>query len=120
SLIYSEFFVMQQNSFMVAIMIGSLFYGYLSGPMNIPLSNIASGTFLIASISLFLPLLIENEFLLFILFIVFELTCGLYFPLIGTFRAKVISEDIRAVQSLYEASMYIFVFLWGPFLESQH
>ncbi|CAG8631893.1 7871_t:CDS:2, partial [Cetraspora pellucida] len=27
---------------------------------------------------------------------------------------------IGAVQSLYEASMYIFVFLWGPFLESKH
>ncbi|CAG8481245.1 15665_t:CDS:2 [Gigaspora rosea] len=27
---------------------------------------------------------------------------------------------IGAVQSLYEASMYIFVFLWAPLLESQH
>ncbi|CAG8628041.1 17644_t:CDS:10 [Cetraspora pellucida] len=97
-------------SFMVAIMIGSLFYGHLSGPMNIPLSNIASGTFLVASISLLLPLFIENEFILFILFIVFELTCGLYFPLIGTFRAKVISEDIRAtVGNLFRVPLNLIV-----------
>ncbi|CAG8763882.1 30908_t:CDS:2 [Gigaspora margarita] len=44
-------------SFMVAIMIGSLLYGHLSGPMNISLPDIANGTFFIASISLILPLM---------------------------------------------------------------
>ena len=44
-------------SFMVAIMIGSLFYGNLIGPRNVPLSDIAQGTLLIAGVSLFFPLL---------------------------------------------------------------
>ncbi|CAG8688237.1 15479_t:CDS:2, partial [Dentiscutata heterogama] len=97
-------------SFMVAIMIGSLLYGYLSGSMNISLSDIASGIFFIASISLLLPLFTENEFSLFVFFIIFEVTCGLYFPLIGTLRAKVISENIRAtVGNLFRVPLNLIV-----------
>ncbi|RIB09427.1 hypothetical protein C2G38_2108631 [Gigaspora rosea] len=97
-------------SFMVAIMIGSLLYGHLSGPMNISFPDIASGTFIIASISLILPLFIENEFSLFIFFTIFEVTCGLYFPLIGTLRAKAISEDIRAtVGNLFRVPLNLIV-----------
>ena len=44
---------------MVAIMIGSLVYGQLNGQYNISLSTIAKVTFLVASISLFLPLVIK-------------------------------------------------------------
>jgi len=42
---------------MVAIMIGSLLYGNLSGPRNVPLSDIAQGTLLMAAVSLLFPLL---------------------------------------------------------------
>ncbi len=42
---------------MVAIMIGSLFYGNLKGPRNVPLSDIAQGTLLMAGVSLLFPLL---------------------------------------------------------------
>ncbi|CAH1764120.1 11580_t:CDS:2 [Entrophospora sp. SA101] len=96
------------SSFMVAIMIGSLVYGQLSGPYNISLSTIAKATFLIASISLFLPLIIKSEISLFAFFTLFELTCGIYFPVIGTLRAKVIPENIRAtVSNLFRVPLNI-------------
>jgi hypothetical protein len=44
-------------SFMVSIMIGSLLYGNLSGPRNVPLSDIVQGTLLTAGVSLLFPLL---------------------------------------------------------------
>jgi hypothetical protein len=44
-------------SFMVAIMIGSLFYGNLTSSRNVPLSDIAQGTLLLAGVSLLFPLL---------------------------------------------------------------
>lgn len=45
------------DSFMVSIMIGSLLYGNLCGSRNIPLSDIAQGTLLLAGVSLLFPLL---------------------------------------------------------------
>ena len=42
---------------MVAIMTGTLIYGYLSGTRNVPLSDIAQGTLLMAGVSLLFPLL---------------------------------------------------------------
>jgi hypothetical protein len=42
---------------MVAIMIGSLIYGHLSGARNFSIPDIAQGTLLIAGASLLFPLL---------------------------------------------------------------
>ncbi|RIA89476.1 hypothetical protein C1645_772235 [Glomus cerebriforme] len=97
-------------SFMVAIMIGSLFYGNLSGPRNVPLSDIAQGTLLLAGISLLFPLLYLNESTLFFFFTLFEVTCGLYFPTIGTLKAEVIPENLRAtVSNLFRVPLNAFV-----------
>ncbi|CAB4492193.1 DUF791-domain-containing protein [Rhizophagus irregularis] len=86
-------------SFMVSIMIGSLLYGNLCGSRNVPLSDIAQGTLLLAGVSLLFPLLYPNEYTLFFFFILFEVTCGLYFPTISTLRAKVVPENLRATVS---------------------
>jgi predicted MFS family arabinose efflux permease len=86
-------------SFMVAIMIGSLIYGHLSGARNFSIPDIAQGTLLIAGASLLFPLLYPNEASLFLFFTLFEVTCGLYFPTFGTLRAEVIPEDLRATVS---------------------
>ncbi|CAI2166442.1 3641_t:CDS:10 [Funneliformis geosporum] len=93
-----------------AIMIGSLIYKNLSGPRNVPLSDIAQITFLVAGVSLLIPLLYPNETTLFCFFTLFEMTCGLYFPTVGTLRAKVVPENLRAtISNLFRVPLNMFV-----------
>ncbi|CAG8508422.1 10510_t:CDS:10, partial [Acaulospora morrowiae] len=97
-------------SFMVSIMIGSLIYSHMSGTQNISLSAIANLTLFTASVSLLIPIFFQSELILFISFIVFETTCGIYFPLIGTFRAKVVPEHLRAtIGNLFRVPLNLIV-----------
>ncbi|CAG8504157.1 8720_t:CDS:10 [Acaulospora morrowiae] len=97
-------------SFMVAIMIGSLIYSHMSGTQNISLSAIANLTLFTASVSLLIPIFFQSELILFISFTVFEATCGIYFPLIGTFRAKVVPEHLRAtIANLFRVPLNLIV-----------
>ncbi|CAG8594289.1 8707_t:CDS:2, partial [Diversispora eburnea] len=98
------------SSFMVAIMIGSLIYDYISGPKNISLSTISHFNFLIASISLLISTFIKDELLLFFFFLIFEFTCGIYFPLIGTLRAKVVPKNLHAtIGNLFRVPLNLIV-----------
>ncbi|KAJ1557558.1 Molybdate-anion transporter [Nowakowskiella sp. JEL0078] len=83
------------GSFMVSIMIGSIIFRVLtkSGWSHERVVRLAFG---IGAISLIIPVLTNGLLANYTAFNVFEFTCGLYFPSIGTLRGKFIPEEMRA------------------------
>ncbi|KAI8995120.1 hypothetical protein BC832DRAFT_562197 [Gaertneriomyces semiglobifer] len=82
-------------SMMVCIMLGSILFKVLlrEGWKH---EQIGRLTFIIATVALILPIFAKDELTLFATFNLFEFTCGLYFPTIGTLRAKLIPEETRS------------------------
>ncbi|KAJ3119064.1 Molybdate-anion transporter [Nowakowskiella sp. JEL0407] len=83
------------SAFMVSIMIGSVVFRVLT-KMNWTHEKISKYAFGIAMASLIVPVLTSGTLANFMAFNLFEFTCGLYFPSIGTLRGKFIPEEMRA------------------------
>ena len=87
--------------FMVAIMIGSSLFSLALSRGFSPHACLRAALFLAAS-SLSAPLWTSDWRLLLSAFLLFELSCGLYFPASGTLRGRVIPERSRsAVMNLF-------------------
>lgn len=81
--------------FMVCIMIGSSIFSILVHA-GYRLETISIGLLITAAASLALPAFFSNTTVILFGFLVFEISCGLYFPCQGTLRGKYIPEDTRA------------------------
>lgn len=82
------------SSFMVAIMIGSSAFTFLmrQQPPELFMRNLYAvgvGCFVVTALS-------TNLWYIFGSFLVFEFVCGVYFPAMGTMRAKYVPEETRA------------------------
>ena len=75
-------------------MIGSMVFDSLMSRTTA--EAIAPRLYLISAISLMVPMVTEDRALVFWSFVVFEMCCGLHFPLISTLRSRYIPEDSRA------------------------
>jgi MFS transporter, MFS domain-containing protein family, molybdate-anion transporter len=79
---------------MVAVMIGSMVYDSLTA--RVTPETIAPSLYLVAAGALLVPMLTEDRALVFWSFVLFEVCCGLHFPLISTLRSRFIPEEARS------------------------
>ena len=94
-------------TFMVMISIGSGIFKVIS-------SRAEKLPFLIFSLSIFSTLVtitsIENEYVVFMSFLVFELACGIMFPTYGSLRSAYIPEEHRTtIMNIYRIPLNLFV-----------
>jgi MFS transporter, MFS domain-containing protein family, molybdate-anion transporter len=94
-------------TFVVMISIGSGIFKVMS-------SRAEKLPFLIFSLSIFSTLVtitsIENEYVVFMSFLVFELACGIMFPTYGSLRSVYIPEDHRTtIMNIYRIPLNLFV-----------
>jgi len=122
-------------SFMVCVMIGSVIFGYLSKKISVEL--LARPVYLLGSLSLLVasittvgalfsllpsqtPMLIlrvllfvffeQDTTISFLSFLVFEVVCGMHWPLTGTLKGKYIPEESRsAVMNLMRLPLNLIV-----------
>ena len=79
---------------MVAVMIGSMVFDSLMSRTTA--ETIAPRLYLVSAVSLMVPMVVEDRAIVFWSFVVFEITCGLHFPLISTLRSRYIPEESRS------------------------
>ncbi|CAG8961757.1 hypothetical protein HYFRA_00006300 [Hymenoscyphus fraxineus] len=98
---------------MCSMMLGSMLYNYLiTYHSSIPPTKILVSMLSVAAASFFIPVLIRDERITFWCFCVFELCCGIYFPLMAYQKGKVIDDSVRAnVYGLMRVPLNVFVVL---------
>lgn len=95
-------------TFMVCCMAGSQTFGILTGFMEI--REVATWTFALATASLAVPALTANPTGVFLAFLVFEFTVGLYFPAMGTLKSAIVPEKMRStVYNIYRVPLNVIV-----------
>ncbi|KAF4628042.1 hypothetical protein G7Y89_g10112 [Cudoniella acicularis] len=98
---------------MCSMMTGSLLYNYIitSHPSITP-TRLLITTLGIASSSFFIPVIFRDESVTFWCFCVFEICCGVYFPLMAYQKGKVVDDGVRAnVYGLMRVPLNVFVVL---------
>ena len=98
--------------FMVSVMVGSSLFKIFSGRREVlyrlPLYLHATAFASMATISLFL----DNKFVVYSMFLVFEATVGVFYPSYGVIKSEKIPEDIRsAVMNIFRIPLNAFVVL---------
>jgi MFS family permease len=98
--------------FMVSVMVGSSVFSLLSTSkaetMKIPLYLHGAAFVAMALITIFL----ENKFIVYCMFLVFETSVGLFYPAYGVIKSEKIPEDIRsAVMNIFRIPLNLFVVL---------
>jgi MFS transporter, MFS domain-containing protein family, molybdate-anion transporter len=98
---------------MCSMMLGSLLYNYIiTHHSTISPTGLLIFTLSVASTSFFVPILIRDERVTFWCFCVFEICCGVYFPLMAYQKGKVIDDRVRAnVYGLMRIPLNVFVVL---------
>lgn len=96
--------------FMIAVMIGSSLFKFLSSRREylykIPLLLHGLATFSMAATSMFL----ERKDVVYLMFLLFEVTVGLFYPSYGVIKSEKIPEDIRsAVMNIFRMPLNAFV-----------
>ncbi|KAJ3026533.1 UNVERIFIED_CONTAM: hypothetical protein HDU68_005487 [Siphonaria sp. JEL0065] len=81
--------------FMVCCMVGSEFFSLLISSYSWNVEDFSYHIFAIASVAFMVPVLSENYYVCLVSFLVFETCCGLYWPVMGTLRGKIIPDDVR-------------------------
>jgi MFS family permease len=97
-------------AFMVCVMVGSSVFKIAARTKEniyvIPLYLHATATGAMACISLFM----DNKFMVYCMFLLFELTVGLFYPSYGVIKSEKIPEDIRsAVMNIFRMPLNLFV-----------
>ncbi|KAI8826967.1 uncharacterized protein EV422DRAFT_19599 [Fimicolochytrium jonesii] len=82
-------------AFMVSIMLGSVAFKVLLR-RGMKHEDIARITFGLAAFALVVPVFVSDEPTVFVTFNLFEFSCGLYFPTLGTLRSKLVPEETRS------------------------
>jgi hypothetical protein len=95
------------------MMLGSLLYNYLTThQQSLSPTRLLIYILSTASASLFIPVLWRDEKMTFWCFCVFEICCGVYFPLMAYQKGKVIEDGVRAnVYGLMRVPLNVFVVL---------
>ncbi|KAI8810333.1 hypothetical protein BJ742DRAFT_801453 [Cladochytrium replicatum] len=100
-------------AFMVSIMLGSIIFRALLTRLAWNHEQIIRLAFAIGAWSLFVPVITNDELLIFLAFNAFEFSCGLYFPSIGTLRSKFIPEETRAtVMNVFRIPLNLIVVIF--------
>jgi predicted MFS family arabinose efflux permease len=99
-------------AFMVAVMVGSsIFKVFATGRDQlyvIPLFMHATAFFAMAMVALFM----DNKLVVYTMFLLFEMTVGVFYPSYGVIKSEKIPEDIRsAVMNIFRIPLNAFVVL---------
>ncbi|KAJ3341310.1 hypothetical protein HDU93_005280 [Gonapodya sp. JEL0774] len=81
--------------FMVAIMIGSVLFRWMLD-RGWTGKDMAKLQMTLSSVSMVALVVSKNLYVVYTAFILFEMCCGIHFPLAGTLRSKYVPEDSRA------------------------
>lgn len=96
------------GAFMVAVMLGSTLFQVASRGRSV--ESVATACYGIAALCLFAPLLTDAPLWAFGCFVVFEICCGVHFPLISTLRSRYVPEEARAaLMSIYRVPLNLTV-----------
>jgi MFS transporter, MFS domain-containing protein family, molybdate-anion transporter len=82
------------SSFMVAIMIGSSIFTYLLKLQ--PIELFSRNLYVVAVACFTITVVSPRVFDVYLALIIFEIVCGVYFPAMGTMRAKYVPEETRS------------------------
>jgi len=97
-------------SFMVMCMLGSQIFSLESDRR--PIEAIGRNTLLLAAGAHAVPIFTNDPNIRFLSFLVFEMTVGLYFPMMGTLKGLIVPEESRAaIYNLYRVPLNIIVVL---------
>ncbi|TVY18763.1 Molybdate-anion transporter [Lachnellula arida] len=98
---------------MCSMMTGSMIYNYTTtSHASITPTKLLIATLSVAAASFFLPVLIRDESVTFWCFCVFEVCCGVYFPLMAYQKGRIVDDSVRAnVYGLMRVPLNCFVVL---------
>ncbi len=98
---------------MCSMMLGSLLYKYIMTHYpHITPTRLLVVTLSIAAASFFIPVLWRDERVTMWCFCIFEICCGVYFPLMAYQKGKIVEDGVRAnVYGLMRIPLNIFVVL---------
>ncbi|TVY80369.1 Molybdate-anion transporter [Lachnellula suecica] len=98
---------------MCSMMTGSMIYNYIiTNHPSITPTKLLVGNLSIAAASFFVPVLFRDERVTFWCFCIFEVCCGIYFPLMAYQKGKIIDDSVRAnVYGLMRVPLNCFVVL---------
>ncbi|ORY31469.1 DUF791-domain-containing protein [Neocallimastix californiae] len=93
------------SGFMVCIMIGSRIFNILTRH-NWKVITISIPVFFLGTLSMLLPIITMNEYILYWAFALFEICCGMFFPTLGCIKSEIIPEEVRSsVMNLFRVPM---------------
>jgi len=81
--------------FMLCVLLGSHYFGYRS-EHGLNVEHTAIGMFAVAGATLFLAAFIRVHTLRLLLFFVFEVCVGMFWPTLGVLRTRYVPEEVRA------------------------
>jgi hypothetical protein len=82
---------------MCSMMLGSMLYNNITTESStFPAKRVLMGTLLVASICFFVPGHFRDERITLWCFCVFELCCGIYYPVMASIKGKLIEDGSRA------------------------
>lgn len=98
---------------MCSMMFGSLLYRHISTASKpLPSPQILTGLLALASVCFFVPGYFRDERITLWCFCVFELCCGVYYPVMGSLKGKLIEDGSRAsVYAILRIPLNVFVVL---------
>lgn len=98
---------------MCSMMFGSLLYKRLSTSAKpIPSQQILTGLLVLASACFFMPAYFRDERITLWCFCLFELCCGVYYPVMGSLKGKLIDDGMRAsIYGILRVPLNVFVVL---------
>jgi hypothetical protein len=97
-------------AFMVMSMLGSQVFSLESDRRSI--ESIGRNALLIAACCHAVPIFTEDSVIRFMSFLAFEMTVGLYFPMMGTLKGVIVPEESRAaIYNLYRVPLNVIVVL---------
>mmetsp|Transcript_20791 Transcript_20791/g.49369 ORF Transcript_20791/g.49369 Transcript_20791/m.49369 type:complete len:491 (-) Transcript_20791:239-1711(-) len=95
-------------TFMVCCMTGSSIFSILVE--KYPVEKLAVGIFMVASVAMAIVAMEINETMSFLGMNIFEMTVGMYFPVMGTMKGGIVPEDKRAaIYNLYRIPLNFIV-----------
>ncbi|KAL6707357.1 hypothetical protein ACN47E_004136 [Coniothyrium glycines] len=98
---------------MCSMMFGSLLYKHIStSPRPLPPQQILTGLLVLASACFFIPAYFRDERITLWSFCLFELCCGIYYPVMGSLKGKLIDDGMRAnIYGILRVPLNVFVVL---------
>jgi hypothetical protein len=98
---------------MCSMMFGSMLHNHLTASNSpVPVTQLLIGTLAVASGCLFVPTRLRDERVTLWCFCIFEVCCGIYYPVMAHLKGKLIDDDSRAsIYGFLRVPLNIFVVL---------